>query len=75
MRAVLAFASLCLLGACSGGEEQAQDAKSKNDPIIEHAQSLEKAADAQVKIIEREAQQQIDAVKAEDQATKATPEE
>ncbi len=75
MRAVLAFAALCLLGACSGGEDQVQDAKSKSDPIIEHAQSLEKAADVQVKIIEKEAQQQIDALKAKDQATKATPEE
>lgn len=75
MRYGFALLSLCLLAACSASDGQHKDAKAKSDPIEAQAQSLEKAADASVKIVEKDAQQQIDAAKAQNQAATATPEE
>lgn len=74
MRAAFALSALALLGACSSSEGEDKAEKQSKDPIEARAKSIEKAADASVQIIEKDAQEQIDAAKAQDQVS-VTPEE
>lgn len=67
MKRLIACAAIALLAACSSSDDPADAGKGKSDPIVERAQSLEKAADASVKIVEKNAQEQVDAAEAEHQ--------
>lgn len=70
MKRFIACGAIALLSACSSGEDLADDGKGKSDPIVERAQSLEKAADASVRTVEKDAQEQVDAAEAEHQVAK-----